>query len=233
MADPRPGASSAEFTPAELLAIINGTGPGLTLPRHRHHLTAEEVETSQRWRLLAATAEVIARQGYSQTSVDQIAKQAGVSKKSFYKFFADKEAAFLAAYDSIGVVIADLHSEAATATATTLDELLHAVLGQYVHLLQSAPSFSTMLLLRAHGATAAIMDRRLLGIAAYTRAMKHIVDQGRAAGIPIADLSDAEMTALLGGINELCVQHVHRHGAQTLDQITDTLCRFAQRVLTP
>lgn len=175
----------------------------------------------------------MARDGYAQTSVDQIAKQAGVSKKAFYTFFADKEAAFLAAYEVIGLVIAGVNAEAASTPLSSLDELVETVFGAYVQTLQSAPALATMLLLRAHGSTPAIMDRRLLGVAAYADALRNLLDRQRAAGMEIADLSHQEVVGLLGGINELCIQQVHRSGVGNLDQVSDDLRSFALRVLTP
>ncbi|GAA3033654.1 hypothetical protein GCM10010528_13350 [Gordonia defluvii] len=216
----------------EVLAII-GPGPDrAALPRHRHQLTAAQVEESQRWRLIAATAEVIARQGYSQTSVDQISAQAGVSKKSFYKFFADKEAAFIAAYDAIGLVIATMTADL-PGNPADLDALMGPVIGAYLGTLQAAPAFTTMFLLRAQGATPGIADRRIAGVARYAEAISQILCRGRDQGIPIADVSPAEVVALLGGINELCIQQVQRHGVARLDEIADTVLSFTRRVLTP
>lgn len=230
MTDPT---STEPRTAAEALALMTDGSTHSALPRHRHHLTTEEVETSQRWRLLAATAEVIAREGYGRSSVDQIATQAGVSKKAFYKFFADKEAAFLAAYDVIELVIAGVTAEAESTPPATPAELVDTVFGTYVRTLQSAPSLATMLLLRAHGSTPAIMDRRLRGVAAYADALGRFLEQNRTAGMEIAELSHQEVVALLGGINELCIQHVHRSGIADLDQVSGDLRSFALRVLTP
>ena len=65
-------------------------------------------------RILIGTAEVVAERGYAATSVAQIVRRAGVSSKTFYELYADKESAFLAAYAAIDVVIARM-TEAALA----------------------------------------------------------------------------------------------------------------------
>jgi AcrR family transcriptional regulator len=57
------------------------------------------VARSQRERLLEATMRIVAEKGYEATTIADLAKDAGVSRTTFYELFADKEACFLAAYD--------------------------------------------------------------------------------------------------------------------------------------
>lgn len=44
--------------------------------------------------------QVVAAKGYATTTVADLTREAGVSRTTFYELFADKEACFLAAYDS-------------------------------------------------------------------------------------------------------------------------------------
>jgi AcrR family transcriptional regulator len=53
----------------------------------------------QRGRLLDALAEVIADEGYLDTTVHKILKRAGISRRTFYEIFTDKEDCFLVAYE--------------------------------------------------------------------------------------------------------------------------------------
>src|SRR4051794_6979537 len=69
------------------------------LPRGRHGLSRDEVAAQQRNRLLAATVDVVAELGYPETRVVDIIKRAGVSRKTFYELFEDKESCFLATFD--------------------------------------------------------------------------------------------------------------------------------------
>jgi AcrR family transcriptional regulator len=72
------------------------------LPRGRHHLTREEVSESQRRRILMALLEEVASRGYAATSVAHITSRAGVSRKSFYEQFSDKEDCYFAAFEMAG-----------------------------------------------------------------------------------------------------------------------------------
>lgn len=54
----------------------------------------------QRRRIFEATAELIAEQGYQETTMEQIVRRAKVGYATFYKHFPDKEAAFLGLLDA-------------------------------------------------------------------------------------------------------------------------------------
>lgn len=69
-------------------------------PRGRQRLPPEVIARSQRERLLEAAVRVVASKGYGATTVADLTKQAGISRTTFYEMFDDKEACFLAAYDS-------------------------------------------------------------------------------------------------------------------------------------
>ncbi len=71
------------------------------LPRGRHGLPREFVAKNQRDRLTAGTIAVVAENGLNETTIAQICAAAGVSRRTFYAYFASKEECFFAAYDSI------------------------------------------------------------------------------------------------------------------------------------
>lgn len=83
-------------------------GPAATAPGRRrpdqipgghHGLSPEEVAESQRARILEAMRAAVAEHGYQDASVADVIKRAGVSRKTFYAQFEDKEACFVVAYD--------------------------------------------------------------------------------------------------------------------------------------
>src|SRR5687767_6279952 len=73
--------------------------PMPVLPRSPHKTVREEVAASQRGRLLVAMSDVVGEKGYAAATVADVLAKAGVSRRTFYEHFADKEACFLAAYD--------------------------------------------------------------------------------------------------------------------------------------
>ena len=67
------------------------------LPPGRHGLPAGVVARHQRTRLLFATAEVMMAKGYANSTVEDIVAAARVTKPGFYRYFTDKQHAFLEA----------------------------------------------------------------------------------------------------------------------------------------
>src|SRR4051812_50221854 len=70
------------------------------LPRRPRPNMRQELRASQRGRLICAVADAVAAKGYAATSVAAVSALAGVSRKAFYEHFEDKEACFLASYDT-------------------------------------------------------------------------------------------------------------------------------------
>jgi len=58
------------------------------------------VEEMQRRRLLLALVEVLAEHGLENASVGRICKRAGVSRRTFYEIFDDRDECLLAAFDA-------------------------------------------------------------------------------------------------------------------------------------
>lgn len=71
------------------------------LPSGRHGLSREYVLASQRARLIGAAIRVAGSDGYAAMTVSAVIGTAGVSRKTFYELFADREACFLAALDAV------------------------------------------------------------------------------------------------------------------------------------
>ncbi len=71
------------------------------LPHGPHRLDRSEVVLHQRARIHGAMVEAVGRGGYEETSVKQIVALAGVSRRSFYEQFANKQDCFLATFDLI------------------------------------------------------------------------------------------------------------------------------------
>jgi AcrR family transcriptional regulator len=72
--------------------------PSIKLTGGPHGIPRAVVHEVQRGRLLDALAEVIAEEGYLDTTVHKILKRAKISRRTFYEIFTDKEDCFLAAY---------------------------------------------------------------------------------------------------------------------------------------
>ncbi|MES2736381.1 MAG: TetR/AcrR family transcriptional regulator [Verrucomicrobiota bacterium] len=84
------------------------------------------VETRQR--LVGATLRLMLRQGYAATTVDQICGEAGLTKGSFFHYFASKEAIARAAVDAFAQMGTDLYTPAWSEPGVDPLEQLHRLL---------------------------------------------------------------------------------------------------------
>ncbi|MFJ5778995.1 TetR/AcrR family transcriptional regulator [Streptomyces sp. NPDC093094] len=120
------------------------------LPRGPHGLAQELVTGSQRQRLLYAMTVVVAEKGYIATTVADVTARAGVSRKTFYALFADKEECFIAAADtSRELMIRWLRSSFAQSAAQSLSPVatLRASVRAYLRLIAEEPEFARAFLL--------------------------------------------------------------------------------------
>jgi AcrR family transcriptional regulator len=77
-------------------------GGGLPrLPPGRHGLPREFVVQNQHDRIAAGMIEVVVERGYAAATVTQVVTAAGVSRRTFYNYYADKEEAFFDVYRQV------------------------------------------------------------------------------------------------------------------------------------
>jgi AcrR family transcriptional regulator len=203
--------------------------PPIRLSHDRRNMDAGVVDASQRWRLLAATARVMARDGYGLTTIDKITSEAGVTKKTFYKFFPTKEDAFLACYEAIDVVIDGVATAGLEAKGTA--EALRVMVSRYLAALAAVPDLTRIFLFEAIAASPRIRRHRAAYIERFVAGFLRVVTAQRANDPSLPPVTIAEMTALLGGINELCVLEITRHDVASVLTLEDAVCRFVLRFL--
>lgn len=192
------------------------------LPRHRHGLSRGTVRASQDMRVMEATAAVVAEKGYAGTSVNAIIERAGISRKTFYELYANKEEAFLGAYAAIDIVIGRM--TAAAAAEHEPREMMRAGAREYLETLAGEPDFTRMLVVEALGAGPRALERRAEAFRDFIRVL----------ALPLEDPPDqALLLALLGAINELVLQHVVEREAATLPQLLPTVYELIDRICLP
>jgi AcrR family transcriptional regulator len=203
------------------MALIARDAPA-TLPRHRHGLSRGTVRASQEMRVMEATASVVADKGYAATSVNAIIERAGVSRKTFYELYANKEEAFLGAYAAIDIVIGRM--TAAAAAHENPRERMRAGAREYLETLADEPDFTRMLVIEAVGAGPRVLARRAEAFKAFTRVLALALDDPP---------EQALLLALLGGINELVLEQLLESGAVGLAELTPTVHELIDRICFP
>jgi AcrR family transcriptional regulator len=197
------------------------------LPRGRHAAPREVVWRSQRGRLLQAMAVAVAEKGYAGVAVADVIAQAGVSRKTFYEHFENKEQCFLAAYDAGVELILDAIGDAIRAAAPEPVSIARAGTLAYLGTLAANPAFARTFLVEVLGAGPRALERRSR---VHRRFAEQLETIHRAAG-GRPDAPGHVFRACVGAIHELVTDHVIHRGAQTLPELLDALVEIETALL--
>ncbi len=158
------------------------------------------VSELQRGRLLDATFAVVSEEGYRGMAVRKVAERAGVSSKTFYDLFSDREDCFLAAFDhGVAELLARVRSVYEGERDWTAR--IRAGLGMLLEVLESEPALRKLVFVEALGAGPRVLERR----AEVLERLAGVVDEGRvgteAAGKQLGDPGRSALTAegIVGG----------------------------------
>jgi AcrR family transcriptional regulator len=213
------------------------TEPLRVLPRGRHAAPREVVAESQRERLLVAMADAVAVKGYANVAVADVIERAGVSRRSFYEHFGNKEECFLAAYDA-GVeglldAIAEAEAEAAARSDGAGGLLAAARAGTevYLQLLADNPAFARTFLIEVLGAGPDALARR---DAVHERFAARLAEAHAAIAAAAGGLATPApyiFRAAVGAIHELVTQRLLADGPEALLELLGPILEVELRLL--
>jgi AcrR family transcriptional regulator len=174
------------------------------LPAGRHGLPGSFVVAHQRRRILDAVADLCERIGYVSMTVQDVIAAAGVSRKTFYRNYRDKEDAFLASYDDASQRVLAQVKEAYASADSLVDrtrEALRALLGAAA----AEPAVASMCLVEVLAAGPTALERRN----ATMRELAALIDATAGHGLPKAQRpSSLVAETLVGGICEVLASRV-------------------------
>lgn len=129
------------------------------LPRGRHNLSRDEVESSQRLRLVIAMADACAELGFADTSVKAVLERANVSRLTFYELYDSKLDCFLEALDVVGNVVLSQQRSAYQGEGTPIERATRAV-DQYIDAIVHNLPFARLYIVEVHAAGTVALHRR-------------------------------------------------------------------------
>jgi len=203
------------------------------LPSGRHGLTREAVVASQRGRLIDAMAQVVAEKGYPAATVADVVERAGVSRRTFYEQFTDKEACFLAAYDVGLAVVMGRIQEAVEVTDPDGGWRAQARAGveAFLALLASEPAFARALQLEVLTAGPAALERRAAMLATFSGVWRTVHERAKAEEPDLAHLPDEVFDVLTAGLEELVRNCIRTRGTSALPELAEPILRAVLAVL--
>jgi AcrR family transcriptional regulator len=182
------------------------------LPRGSHGLDREVVEASQRARLLEAVGRAVAERGYAGATIDDVVRRAGVSKKTFYDHFSDKEECFLAAYEAASEELL-LRVVEARGRHDHWEERTRAGIVAYLRWLAADPALARVFLIEVAAAGPRALERRERLRDRYAELI------GRGG----AELPFEVFHAVVAAVDDVVVRHIREHGAEGLTELEPVL----------
>jgi AcrR family transcriptional regulator len=158
----------------------------------------EQVSEIQRGRILSAMAEVASERGAGNVTVAHVVARSGVSRRTFYELFEDREDCFLSAFD-----VAVERIAAAVVPAYERPgkwrERIRASLVALLEALDENPAVARLLIVETLGAGQRALERRRRVLARIVVA----VDEGRKEGKDGDALPSLTTEGIVGGIFSL------------------------------
>jgi AcrR family transcriptional regulator len=187
------------------------------LPSGRHRLTRADVFASQRGRLLDAVAHAVAEKNFGAATVADVVRRAGVSRKTFYEHFADKESAFLATYDAgVEVLLGRLTEAARDVAGEGWRERVRSDLSAYMDLLASEPAFAWALHVEVLAAGPGALARRAEVFALFAERTRRLHAVARRQEPDLPKLPPEAYLFHSGGIDEMVRECLRTSGAGAL-----------------
>jgi AcrR family transcriptional regulator len=159
-----------------------------------------------RERLIEAMADSIREKGYRETTVADVVRIARTSRRTFYEQFEDREACFLALFDSTNDRTME-EIAAAVRPDLPLEDQVDRALQAYIDNVTSHPALYRSFVRELPGLGQAGADRQLAVIERFARLLVELVEVGRRAQPSMAVRPLAMDTAMfiVGGLRELAV----------------------------
>lgn len=176
---------------------------------------------SQRERMLEAMVRAVAEHGYDKASVAQVIKLAGVSRKTFYEHFDDRQACFLAAYETVfGRILEEVASayEAEEAWPARVRATIRTLLSR----LSADSHYARAGVVEVLAAGEPALERRDMSL----RAFQSFFDPARPE-VPDHCSPPIVAEATIGGINEVIYRHILTEGAESLGRLEADLTYLA------
>ena len=173
-------------------------------PRGRHAPPLEVRQDRQRRRLYAAAGAIFARAGYADATAEAIARQAGMSKATFYEHFDNKEDCIIALHDdATAAVLEAMRRTGEDHEGADAAGRVRAVIHTFLEVLAAFPDEAQTLLVEIIGAGPRAMERRdraLATLADYIDGINQIdAERGDVPRLP----SSHDSFAIVGAVVEL------------------------------
>ncbi len=185
-------------------------------PEHQAH----------RQRLIEGMARSVAAKGYAASTVADIVREAGVSRRTFYEYFSDRADCLIALYEAashgaLGVLRSAL--DPSRSWQTQVEQALHA----YLERLASDPMLLRTLYVEILGLGAAGLAARRGVNQDIADFMLTVINADRSRVLLAPEMA----VAVVGGVNELILLAIERNEIPQLPAIAATAAALIRAVV--
>jgi AcrR family transcriptional regulator len=159
---------------------------------------------SQRERLILGMTETAAQDGYAAANIARVIAHAGVSRPTFYTYFPDREACFIAAHREHAAKLAEQVEQ--TIAEEDPARSLHAALEAIVEFTRAESAAARLLMHEASTAGAGALHERDQAISGIARA----VERRRQQAATDAQAADVYAPAIIGSVYRLLSLRLRR-----------------------
>jgi AcrR family transcriptional regulator len=190
---------------------VSSTRAAHQLPSGRHGLPRAFVVANQRDRILDAVMIVVSDRGYAAMRIEDVIAVAGVSRRTFYDHFANKEEAFLAAYD---LVVRQLTAAVSSAFAAgdAWSSRVSRGLSVFLALLAGEPALARVCIVEVLAAGPNALARR----AAALERFRVFIAPDDGDGEQPAQVTALTAETVIGGVYEVIYSRVVEHRTHEL-----------------
>ncbi|WP_424187369.1 TetR/AcrR family transcriptional regulator [Actinokineospora sp. G85] len=204
------------------------------LPRGRHGLSREDIAASQRGRLIEAVLRVVAAKGYAHCTVNDIVGGAEVSRRTFYEHFHDKEACFLAAFDTaVADVSVSLRDVLDPVPRDDWPARISLSWRAFLAALAAHPDAAWSLYIETLCAGPELIRRTTAVNRAFADVFRELHRRARERDPGVRQVAPATFDLYIGGTAERIRDCLHTRGARALPDLepvfTDTALLFFER----
>lgn len=173
-----------------------------------------------RGRLLHAMAVTAAERGLANTTIADVVREAGVSKRTFYEHFASKEACFISLYRQVATAALKTLQDALSPEKPWQSQVESALRAYFSHL-ASGPGLMKALFVEIHHLGPEGLQARREVMQVFADFMLSVAN----APAPADERSPQVLTptmamAAVGGINELVLALIEQGRAAEVEELT-------------
>jgi AcrR family transcriptional regulator len=202
-----------------------------TVPRGRHAPPLEVRLSVQRRRLLGAAADVFSGIGYAEASAEAIAREAGMSKATFYEHFANKEECILVLFDEAATELMRTMADAAYMAGEEPRRRWREGTRAFLGMLAEHPAWAQTLLVEILGAGERGAERRDRILSAFAQVLDAENAAAAKAGVVPRFASPHDAFAIVGATLELVSRQIRLGIPEDVRELEPLIERLAAGLL--